>query len=102
MGMGIDPQTADPSEESDRIKLRASPDLWRSILPVITYQNAGATTMTLHPITLGMSEPRYQRGTPMLAEGTEATDIIDRVARLSKTYGTSIQFRNGVGEVARS
>jgi poly-gamma-glutamate capsule biosynthesis protein CapA/YwtB (metallophosphatase superfamily) len=96
---GLDPQMPDSTQASDKIQLTGGVNLWQTIVPVITYQNSGAARMLLYPVTLGMDEPRYQRGTPRLAEGTEAREIIARVARLSEPYGTSIQFRDGIGEV---
>ncbi|MDE3155438.1 MAG: CapA family protein [Acidobacteriota bacterium] len=96
---GLDPQTPDPTEASDRVALPPGPALWQTVVPVITYGARGALKMVLHPVTLGVDEPRYQRGTPRLAEGTEAEAIIARVGTLSRPYGTTVTFAGGVGEV---
>jgi poly-gamma-glutamate capsule biosynthesis protein CapA/YwtB (metallophosphatase superfamily) len=96
---GLDPDTPDPTQASDRIALPPGPALWQTVVPVITYGPQGPTAMVLHPVTLGVDEPRYQRGTPRLAEGAEAEAIIDRVTRLSATYGTTVTFDGGVGRV---
>jgi poly-gamma-glutamate synthesis protein (capsule biosynthesis protein) len=96
---GLDPQTADPTRATDKLQLSGGANLWQTIVPAITYQNSGAARMILYPVTLGMDEPRYQRGTPRLAEGAEAQEIIGRVSRLSEPYGTAIRFHDGIGEV---
>jgi poly-gamma-glutamate synthesis protein (capsule biosynthesis protein) len=95
---GLDPQTPDHTKASDKLPI-GGPDLWQTIVPVVTYADGRAATMALHPVTLGMDEPRYQRGTPRLAEGAEAGQILDRVARLSRPYGTTIRIGDGVAEV---
>ncbi len=96
---GLDAQTPDPTEASDRIALPPGPALWQTVVPVITYGAQGALKMVLHPVTLGVDEPRYQRGTPRMAEGAEAEAIIGRVQKLSRTYGTTVTFGDGVGAV---
>lgn len=96
---GLDPQTPDPTQASDRIALPPGPALWQTVVPVVTYGEQGASKMVLHPVTLGVDEPRYQRGTPRLADGAEAAGIIDRVRALSRPYGTDVTFVDGVGEV---
>ena len=42
--------------------------------------------------------PRPQRGRPVLAEG-EVAGVIERVARLSRPYGTKVTARNGIGTI---
>jgi poly-gamma-glutamate synthesis protein (capsule biosynthesis protein) len=97
---GLDPQLPDPTEASDRIALPTGAALWQTIVPVITYAASGATSMVLHPVTLGVDEPRFQRGTPRMAEGAEAEAIIAKVEQLSTPYGTKVSFAAGLGTVA--
>ena len=53
----------------------------------------------IHPIDQGFGRPRPQRGRPVLAEGEVANRVLERVARLSRRYGTKVEVRNGVGIV---
>jgi hypothetical protein len=46
-----------------------------------------------------MTAPRYERGTPVRATGAVAQRIIERVAKLSKQYGTTVELVGGAGHV---
>lgn len=96
---GLDPQTPDHTRASDAIPLPKDVALWESVVPLITFGDAGATDMVLHPVDSDMTAPRYARGTPRRATGADAGRIIERVARLSKAYGTAIALEDGVGRV---
>ena len=55
--------------------------------------------LKLHPISLGFGKLPGRRGRPMLADEQLSKKIIDDMIRLSKPYGTNIEYRNGVGSV---
>jgi len=57
------------------------------------------TAIELHPITLGYKQPIWRHGTPELAEGKEAQEILDIMASLSKPFGTQIRIEGNVGKV---
>lgn len=97
---GLDAQLPDPSQASDRIALPPGAALWQTIVPVITYGTSGPAKMVLYPVTLGVDEPRYQRGTPRLAEGAESEAIVTKVGQLSAVYGTRVSFADGLGTVS--
>jgi poly-gamma-glutamate synthesis protein (capsule biosynthesis protein) len=46
----------------------------------------------LHPLDLGHGRSRAQRGRPVLARGEVARRTLERVARLSKPFGTRLEF----------
>ncbi|MGH2900961.1 MAG: CapA family protein [Solirubrobacteraceae bacterium] len=96
---GLDPQTLDHSRASDAVPLPKDATLWETFVPLITFGDNGAQQMVLHPVACDMNAPRHARGTPMRATGADAQRIIDRVAKLSKPYGTTIAFEGGVGRV---
>jgi poly-gamma-glutamate synthesis protein (capsule biosynthesis protein) len=50
-------------------------------------------------VELGHALSRAQKGTPRLANGALAQKIIERLARLSKPFGTNIRFIDGVGVI---
>jgi poly-gamma-glutamate synthesis protein (capsule biosynthesis protein) len=51
----------------------------------------------VHPIELGYGKPRTMRGRPLLAEPEAAERIIDRIAGISRKYGTTVTHRDGIG-----
>ncbi len=55
------------------------------------------TEIVLNPITLGLGESRAQRGRPRPASAEDAKEILDRVQRLSASYGTQVAVENGRG-----
>ena len=54
----------------------------------------------LYPVDVSMTrEPRSQSGIPMLAEAGEGKKLVDYMAELSAPFGTSIEYKDGVGLV---
>lgn len=96
---GLDGQNLDHSRASDAIALPPDQALWESILPVMTFSDDGLQQMRLHPVTSDMHQPRYVRGTPVVAAGAAAERCVTRVATLSKTYGTTVEFDGRQGLV---
>ena len=95
----LDPNTLDPSVSYDTFAFPRDPVYWESVVPLITYRDGRVAELTLHPVVLDQQAPRYARGLPMAATADEAKTILDRMTRLSATYGTTITAQNGVGVV---
>jgi poly-gamma-glutamate synthesis protein (capsule biosynthesis protein) len=109
---GLDPYSGTPSEAYDT-RQKAPPRLgypahkwftqdekyWISILPHMTFEGDQLKELKLHPIDLGQSKPRSQRGRPLLAEPEKAEKILKIMKKLSKPYGTEITVEDGVGIV---
>jgi len=97
---GLDRTTRDPMTFYDvYAKIFRTKTYWESFVPFITYSNNSVADIKLYPIELGFEEARYRRGTPVMA-GTKAGEaIIERLARLSKPFGTAIEYRDGLGIV---
>jgi poly-gamma-glutamate synthesis protein (capsule biosynthesis protein) len=92
---------------------------WETFIAVCGFGCASGqiSDLKLYPVTLGlwdlnreakdniwatwkpMSEVRTKLGRPKLADAELSRKIVDRVARMSKLYGTEIEFRDGVGVV---
>jgi poly-gamma-glutamate synthesis protein (capsule biosynthesis protein) len=104
---GLPKDTLDESQFEAKIPYGEQPRFWRSVVPKITME--GGTSLTggpgrvtaieLHPITLGYKQPIWRHGTPELAEGKEAKEILDSMASLSKPFGTQIRIEGNVGKV---
>ena len=75
----------------------AQPDIWESVLAVPVFQGHRVTEIKLYPADLGFRLPRPQKGTPRLADPALAGKIIDRLAKMSELYGTTIVNKDGVG-----
>ncbi|MCP5054461.1 MAG: CapA family protein [bacterium] len=74
--------------------------IWESVVPLATFDSENKLKeVKLYPISLGKKSPVYHRGTPRLAEKMHAKAIIDRLAKISKRYKTSIVFENGIGKI---
>jgi poly-gamma-glutamate capsule biosynthesis protein CapA/YwtB (metallophosphatase superfamily) len=70
-------------------------DYWESVLAECTFEGGALAAVTLHPLDLGFGRPRGQRGRPMPARGDVARHVLDRVARLSRQFGTRIDVEDG-------
>lgn len=70
------------------------PEIWDAVLAGWTCEDGRVTEVQLHPITLGMKEPRSQKGVPTLS-GNEET--LRYLAGLSEPYGTKIEIKDGRG-----
>ncbi len=72
---------------------------WESVVVSCEYANGGLRALRLHPIDLGYKQPRARRGRPVLAGAEVANQVLERMQRLSKPFGTVIAVKDGVGEV---
>ncbi|HEY2121008.1 MAG TPA: hypothetical protein VGH37_17610 [Candidatus Acidoferrum sp.] len=64
------------------------------------FREGRAAGITLTPITLGFGKKRPDRGYPVVADAATAAQILERLQRLSKPFGTNIVVRNGIGVIA--
>ena len=74
----------------DRLGFADDEQYWRSVVPVLGFDNGRLDRIELHPITLGFSAPLPRRGRPALARGEQAAAVLDDLRRLSAPFGTSI------------
>ncbi len=72
---------------------------WESVIALSRFEAGRLKSLTLYPLDLGHGLPRGQSGTPRLANPELARKIIERMARLSKPFGTDIRFVDGVGVI---
>ncbi|HEV8356198.1 MAG TPA: CapA family protein [Gemmatimonadales bacterium] len=75
----------------------SSPVWYESVIALPTFKGTRLVELKLYPIDLGQKAPRSQRGTPRLADDSAGRRIIERLARLSAPFGTTIVFEKGVG-----
>jgi len=101
-GLGPDATPADFFDERTGNETRGFPadrEFWETFVAEVAFRMGRLDSILLHPVVLGFQKSRPQRGRPLLAEGTEAATILDRVSRLSKRFGTCIRKIGDKGEV---
>lgn len=70
-------------------------DIWRSVMAAWTMEDGRITQARLHPISLGMGQPRTRRGTPV--PGDEG--VLRHLAELSRPFGTNIRIEDNIGYI---
>ena len=81
------------------------PSYWESFVAEIDYAEGKLKEIRCIPIVLDydpkkpLAEQRTTAGVPRLAKGKQAKKIIDDLARLSKLYGTELEFKDGMGVI---
>jgi poly-gamma-glutamate capsule biosynthesis protein CapA/YwtB (metallophosphatase superfamily) len=98
-GSGLDPQSLDPSPFFKKINYPNERRFWESIVPRVVFEGDRVASIEIFPITQGFGEPIHERGLPLLAKGETAASILQRLAELSKPFGTEIDVAEGVGRV---
>ncbi|OAQ51469.1 hypothetical protein HTG_18865 [Natrinema mahii] len=89
----------DASSESDSTVTHDAEN-WMSIIPRCEFAPSGTLVdVTLHPCTLHPQSPHSRRGTPTLATGDEARDILKTVAERSAAFGTTIHIEEETGVI---
>jgi poly-gamma-glutamate capsule biosynthesis protein CapA/YwtB (metallophosphatase superfamily) len=100
---GLDPFKSTIGDLYDATKGRslafAEDVWWESAVALVTWDRGGLKAIELHPIDLGASLPRPQKGTPRIARAGGARKIVERLSRLSSPFGTRIRFASDIGIV---
>ena len=82
------------------------PAYWESIVAEIDFSEDHVKEIRLIPIILDydsskpLAKQRTRAGIPKLATGAKAEDIIKKIKHLSKYYGTSIEYNEGLGIIS--
>ncbi|MFZ4451536.1 CapA family protein [Salibacterium aidingense] len=87
----------DVRSDYGRKGLGVNPDVWRSVLPYWEMEQGELTALSLYPIELGYSLPRYRKGWPAFSRDK---NTLEHLQALSEPFGTDIIIHpNGTGEV---
>ena len=89
----------DRRSNNDTVGFPADPRIWESVVAMPRFSGKKLTELKLYPISLGYKKPRPQRGWPMLAAPELSKKIIDDLVKFSEPFGTTIDFKDGVGIV---
>ena len=101
-GLGLDVLPAevfDARSDHDRRNWPAEPRDWQSVVANVVFRNGRPAEINLTPISLGYGATRPNRGIPRLAEPVMATQILERLQKLSQPFGTNIAIKNGIGTI---
>jgi len=90
----------DKRSKNDAVGFPADEHVWESVIAMPRFSGKRLVDLKLYPISLGYRRPRPDRGWPMLAGPDLARKIIDDVTKLSAPFGTSVEFRDGIGVVS--
>ena len=74
-------------------------EIWESVVAVPTWRGDELISLELHPITLGFGKPPAVRGRPLLADRVLGKKIIEDLIERSKAFGTTVEWRDGIGVV---
>jgi poly-gamma-glutamate synthesis protein (capsule biosynthesis protein) len=75
------------------------PIYWESVVAVTAFRGGRLEEVRLYPIDMGYGRPRWQRGRPLLADGEVGQRILERLAGLSRPFGTDVAVKDGVGTI---
>ncbi|NIM60049.1 MAG: CapA family protein [Candidatus Aminicenantes bacterium] len=101
-GLGPEAHVADFNDvrySKDRRGFPATPEYWESVIAAPVWKGKELIAIKLYPISLGFGKPRPVRGRPLLAGADLSKKIIEDLRRLSKPFGTTIDFKDGTGIV---
>jgi poly-gamma-glutamate synthesis protein (capsule biosynthesis protein) len=101
-GLGPEAHVADFNDvryKKDSRGFPATPEYWESVIAAPVWKRKELIAVKLYPISLGFGKPRSARGRPLLAGADLSKKIIEDLQRLSKPFGTTIDFKDGIGIV---
>ena len=89
----------DKRSDNDNKGFPADEKFWQSFMPKCFFEDGKLVKMIIYPITLGHGKKRTVRGRPMLATDFEADEILEKLKKLSKEFGTEIEIKDKVGYI---
>ena len=103
LGLGPDATVADVFDARSKGDTSGFPSdrlYWESVVARCTWDGGTLSEVRLYPIELGFQLPRPVRGRPLLASASRGEAIIQRLAELSRRYGTRVRWHpDGYGMV---
>lgn len=77
----------------------AQREIWEAVIAYPRWKQGSLAGIDLEPITLGFGERRSVRGRPMPADAELGRKIIEDLMERSARFGTSIEWKDGIGTV---
>ncbi len=91
-GLGHDATPADfldARTDKDTRGFPAEAEFWEGCVARVAFEGGKLARVELHPIDLGFGGRRAERGRPLLAHGSKADRILERLQRLSRHHETA-------------
>jgi len=90
----------DPSEFFDRA-MRGFADgvFWESVVATAKFERGDLVELKLYPVDLQPGLSRAERGMPIRADAEKSRAILERLSKLSASFGTTIESEGEVGVV---
>jgi poly-gamma-glutamate synthesis protein (capsule biosynthesis protein) len=87
-----------PGSEMDRLN---TPENLENLMVESRYENGRLTEVRLYPGDLGQdhARPFSRRGIPMMASPEMAQKVLEKVQKISSSFGTTISIEKGVGVI---
>jgi len=73
------------------------PRVFETIAAVMRWSGGRVAEIRLYPVDLGYGEPLTRSGIPRLAGAEKSREILSRLQRISKPFGTEIAVEDGIG-----
>jgi poly-gamma-glutamate synthesis protein (capsule biosynthesis protein) len=90
----------DARSKNDTVGFPVDKAVWESLVAKVSFTTAHTLDkIALTPIALGYMEPRGDRGRPRLAPPNQSSEVLATVTRLSASFGTTIESKDGVGVI---
>ena len=107
-GLSTDDSTADLYEkrEAPPAVFFDDPAYWESVVAEVDWEAGKLKEIRLIPIVLDydpskpLAQQRTHAGVPRLATGAKAKRIIGEMKRLSRPFGTEIEYKDGLGVIS--
>lgn len=100
--LGSDAHVADFNDaryDFDKRGFPSRPEIWESVIAAPSWRGGQLVSLKLYPISLGHGKPHTVRGRPLFADRGLSKKIVEDLKELSKPFGTTIEFENGIGVV---
>lgn len=81
------------------IGFAADPVWFETVAAECEFSDGGLASLVLHPVELGYGLPRPRRGTPRFVDARRGRQILERIAGLSRPYGTEFEIVPNGGRV---
>jgi poly-gamma-glutamate synthesis protein (capsule biosynthesis protein) len=70
---------------------------FQTVLAQSTFNKTGLSEVRLYAVDLGYGQKLTKSGTPRWADPKKALEILERVQKISRSYGTNLLIENNIG-----